>query len=174
MPWEEGYRRDLFEVTRALVRRVELDIDDRIVVAGQIRDGKWRIFIGQEFSLLFGTDHQLRRVFHEGLLYRAEKGRQLAVIRRTRDEGRPVFRTRLLSETEKAALLDHVRHELEVLSDHLVRQRYRCLRAIPSHEAQAILDDLCHNLGELVESPILVADGMRAETEDDFAPAPAS
>lgn len=84
MASDERDREDLMREATALVERIEIEVNLKPIVVGFRRNGAGSIFFGADPVYQFNADDQLRRAFVDGLLYKAEKGR-LVALRRERD-----------------------------------------------------------------------------------------
>src|SRR5688572_1333710 len=117
MSLRETDREDLLREATALVERAELRVPgfEEPVIVGFRRDGAASFFLGADPVYQFNAAGELRRAFVGGLLYKAERGR-LVALRRERSEQETALVRRELSSDEAAAFL-------EVMQNHLARLR---------------------------------------------------
>ena len=84
MARQENPREDLLAEATALVERAELRIAGfaEPIVVGFRRNGAASIYFGQDAAYHFNTANELRRAFIGGTLYKADRGRLAALVRR--------------------------------------------------------------------------------------------
>ena len=134
MAREEHDREDLLREATALVERVQLSVPgfDEEVFAGFRRDGSASFYFGQDRAFHFTSDGKLRRVFRDGLLYKAEHGR-LVALRRNRTASEVELLRQELSDAESAVVLDEFKLRAAELADSLSRATYRTVGQVPEH-----------------------------------------
>jgi hypothetical protein len=83
MARRELEREDILREATALVERVEIQVPgcEEPVVIGFRREGAASVFFGSDPVYQFNTAGQLRRAYAGGLLYKAERGRLVALHR---------------------------------------------------------------------------------------------
>jgi hypothetical protein len=133
MARRESDREDLLREATALVERAELQIAGygEPLVAGFRRDGAVSIFFTPELVLQFNHTNELRRAFIGSLLYKAERGKLIALRRERSDEAVALVRTELsLAETD--ALLSAMQEHLNRLRVSLDSSAYVLLGQVPA------------------------------------------
>ena len=138
MARSESDGEDLMREATALVERAELRLAGAAepIVIGFRRDGAASFFFGAEPVYQFNSAGELRRAFVGGLLYKAVKGR-LVAMRRERTEAETLLVSRELPESETAAFLAAASQRLSGLQEALVRGEYEVTDQAPA-EADAI------------------------------------
>jgi hypothetical protein len=113
MARSESDREDLLREATALALRAELQIagEAEPVTVGFRANGSLSIYFGGETVVQFNAAGQLRRAFIEGLLYKAERGR-LVALRRERTKQEVILQRQEVSDHEQALLLDVIRLRL--------------------------------------------------------------
>ena len=133
MASRESEREDLLREATALVERVELTIegDDEPIVVGFRRDGSASFFFGVDPVYQFNTAGELRRAFVEGLLYKAERGR-LVALRRERSATEVALVRSELSADDSAAVIFAMRQRLTLLLSTLTAGTYSVNGQVPA------------------------------------------
>lgn len=134
MAREEHDREDLLREATALVERVELSVAgfDENVFAGFRRDGGASFYFGQDHAFHFTSDGKLRRAFREGLLYKAEQGRLVALARR-RTPNEVALVRRPSNAVETTAMLAEFQRRAAELSESMDRAAFRTIGRVPEH-----------------------------------------
>lgn len=132
MARQESDREDLLREATALVERAELQIpgESEPVTVGFRRDGSLSIFFGGDPVYQFNTAGQLRRAYVAGLLYKAERGR-LVALRRERTPAEVALVRRELTDTEAEAILATASSRLASLSESLQSGSFQTAGQIP-------------------------------------------
>ncbi|MGY8769734.1 MAG: hypothetical protein ACKVH8_15050 [Pirellulales bacterium] len=106
MAREESPREDLLKEATGLVRRAEYHIPGfpGSVVIGFRKVGAMSVFLDQDPVYQFNTQGELRRAFVEGLLYKSED-RKLVAMRRERTEGESNLVSHGLDQPTQAAFI---------------------------------------------------------------------
>lgn len=114
MAREEQDREDLMADATALVERAELQVDglESTLIVGFRRNGAACIYVGAEPVFQFNASDELRRIFLEGDMIKAQ-GRRLVRMRRERTESETILHSRVLSPEEEGRLIDQTRTYLE-------------------------------------------------------------
>jgi hypothetical protein len=133
MSRRESEREDLLREATALVERAELSIPgyEEPIVAGFRRDGSASFYFGADSVYQFNTAGQLRRAYIGGLLYKAERGRLIA-LRRERSDTEVAFVRTEVADDESTALLAILRGHLARLHDALTGGLFTLLRQVPA------------------------------------------
>jgi len=120
MARDEHDREDLLREATALVERAELALPGEAehLVAGFRRDGGLSLFFGPDPVYQFNPARQLRRAFVAGTMFKAERGRLVALERR-REPDRVVLLRRELSDEVTAEFMAAMAERLERLRDAL-------------------------------------------------------
>ena len=120
MARDEQDREDLLREATALVERAELSLPGEAehLVAGFRRGGGLSLFFGADPVYQFNAGRQLRRAFVAGTLFKAERGRLIALERR-REPDRVVLLRRELNDEETAAFLAAMSERLNRLRNAL-------------------------------------------------------
>lgn len=136
MARQEQDREDLLREATALVERIELAIagESDSVVAGFRRDGCGSVYFGGDAAFHFNTQHQLRRAFEGGLLYKADRGR-IVQLRRQRTDREVQLLRRELSPEETARFLDTMNARLKQLRQAAAGGEYEVLGQVPPDAA---------------------------------------
>src|SRR5262245_33423639 len=116
MSRRESDREDLLREATALVERAEFTLaDDREpIVVGFRRDGSASFYFGADPVFQFNAASELRRAFVGGLLYKAERGR-LVALRRERSETELALVRSEISDEQSEALLADLKSRLSQL-----------------------------------------------------------
>jgi hypothetical protein len=114
MARSESDREDLLREATALALRAELSVPGfaEPIVVGFRRDGSASVYFGADPVYQFNTGGELRRAYVGGLLYKAERGR-LVALRRERTASAVALVRRELTEEETASLLATMHDHLE-------------------------------------------------------------
>ena len=133
MARQESDREDLLREATALVERAELQIpgESEPVTAGFRRDGSLSVFFGGDPVYQFNAAGELRRAFADGLLYKAERGR-LVALRRERSEREVALVRRELSDDETATFLIASRKRLNHILAALQTHNFRLMGQVPT------------------------------------------
>jgi hypothetical protein len=116
MSRHESDREDLLREATALVERAEVSVAgyDDPIVAGFRKDGSASFYFGADLVCQFNAAGELRRAYVASLLYKAERGR-LVALRRQRSGTEIALIRSELSDEESAALVEGLRHHLSRL-----------------------------------------------------------
>jgi len=138
MARHESTREDLLRDARALVERVELAIPGLTepVVAGFRPLGPLSVYFGEDPAYHFTARGELRRAYVDRTLYKADRGRLVALARDRTDNAVFLFRHEL-DEAETAAFLGEATRRLEGLREALAAGKYQILRQVPA-EARVV------------------------------------
>jgi hypothetical protein len=134
MARHENEREDILKEATALVMRAELAIGgvDERIVAGFRRDHSATIFFGQNVVYQFNAAAQLRRVYLDGQLYKAEHG-CLVQLRRNRTEAAVELVRHELSTEETAQLLADTRQRLKRIGDAIKANDFKIIGEVPQN-----------------------------------------
>ena len=107
---------DLLREATALVDRAELRVagEAEPVTVGFRKGGALSVYFGGEAVYQFNAAGQLRRAFVDGLLYKSERGR-LVALRRERTPTQVVLQSTQLGDAETTALVTAARDHLRRL-----------------------------------------------------------
>jgi hypothetical protein len=132
MAQRESNREDLMREATALAQRAELMLPGapEPIVVGFRRDGGASFFLGADPALHFNSAGELRRAYVDGQLYKAVKGR-LVAMRRERTATETVLLSRELSSAEADGFLAMVHQRLAGLREFLSRGDAAVLRQVP-------------------------------------------
>src|SRR5687767_10093010 len=132
MARRESDREDLLREATALVERAEVSIrgHEEPIVAGFRRDGSASFYFGGDPVYQFNTACELRRAYIGGLLYKAERGR-LVALRRERSETEVVLHRTEIPDDESAALLDGLQNRLTRLHNALLEGTFELIGQAP-------------------------------------------
>jgi hypothetical protein len=138
MARERQDREELLAEATALVERAELMVEgeSQPVIAGFRRDGCLSLFFGPERVYQFNTRHALRRAYVAEKLYKAEKGRLVALDRR-REAGAVYLVRHELDQAESERFLDDMIRRLNSLLHALAGQRFTVAGQVPVNAAVA-------------------------------------
>jgi hypothetical protein len=133
MSRRESDREDLLREATALVERAEFTLaDDRgPVVVGFRRDGSASFYFGSDPVFQFNTAGELRRAFIGGLLYKAERGR-LVALRRERSESEVALVRSEISDEQVAAVLADLKGRLSRLHTELASGSFTLIGKVPA------------------------------------------
>lgn len=163
MARHEADRRELLAELTALVRRVELLIGDRSVVCGFRSNRALSMYFGQDFVVGCNVDHQVRRIFLHGYIYRAEEGGSVVKLVPERNEEETILHSAVLSPMERQELRSIIRWHVEMLCRALAGDRYRVLGCFPEIQVESILADVRAELHLILDQGPAFADrGMGA------------
>ena len=128
MPRQQHDREDLLREATALVERISLRLSghDKEIVVGFRRDGSASIYWGGSRVYQFTSGGHLRRAFVGDLLYKAEQGRLISLMRERKNDVVELTR-RALSETQAQTFLIEMRERLERLHDALAKKSFTVL-----------------------------------------------
>ena len=132
MARHEAHREDLLAEATALIERIELHLpsQDEPIVVGFRRGGEASIYFGQDLAFHFNAAGQLRRVFRDDELLKADRGRLAVLTRRRTDTETQLVRRELdLAETEQ--LLTDLKARLALLREAIETGAATILRQIP-------------------------------------------
>jgi hypothetical protein len=126
-------REDLLREATALVERVELFVAgwDEPVVVGFRRDGAASVYFGSAPVYQFNTAGELRRAFIDGLLYKAERGRLVALSRERNEREVALVRSELTAE-QTVAILAALHSHLSRLREALLQQAFTVSGQVPA------------------------------------------
>ena len=132
MAREEHDREDLLAEATALVERAELRVagEAESVIAGFRRDGSASIYFGADLAYHVNSADELRRAFRQGLLYKAERGKLVALERRW-VPGKVQLLRRELSDVETQAFLNEAVERLTRLHSILSGGDWQLLGQVP-------------------------------------------
>jgi len=133
MARRESEREDILREATALAERVELKIPDfeEPVVGGFRREGAASVFFGADPVCQFNTAGELRRAYVGGLLYKAERGR-LVALRRERTATEVALIRRELDDAETKALLTDLESHLSRLKVAFSQNSLAVVGQVPS------------------------------------------
>ena len=133
MAQRESDREDLMREATALVERAELKLPGATepVVVGFRRDGSASFFFGADPVYQFNSAGELRRAYVGGLLYKAVKGR-LVAMRRERAATETVLVSRELPDGETETFLAAMSQRLAGVQDALSRGEYEVTGQVPA------------------------------------------
>jgi len=133
MARQEQRREDILREATALVERAEFQLQGYAepVVVGYRRDGSASFFFGDDYVFQFNSARQLRRVYYEGLLLKAEAG-ELVSLSRHRRADEVVLRRHNLTVEETNRMLAQVRQHLDQLAQELRTVTYTMVRQVPA------------------------------------------
>ncbi len=133
MARDEQDREDLMAEATALVERASVRLADRQepIVVGFRRDGSASFFFSAEPVYQFNSAGKLRRAYADGLLYKAERGRLVALHRERTDRQVGLVRHELnAAETEH--FLAGMNRQLNALSEALSEGHFELIGQVPS------------------------------------------
>jgi phytoene dehydrogenase-like protein len=133
MAVRESDREELLREATALVERVELTIPgcQESIVVGFRRDGAASFFFGPDPVYQFNAAGELRRAYVNGLLYKAERGR-LVALRRDRSATEIALVRTELQDSEATAFLASLHERLAELHAALVATSYQRIGQVPA------------------------------------------
>jgi len=126
-------REELLREATALVERAELAVVgfEHPVIVGFRRDGSGSFFFGADPVYQFNTAGELRRAYIGGLLYKAERGR-LVALRRERSAAEVALVRSNLSDEESANLMAAMRKRLDSLQVALAGGSFTTTGQVPT------------------------------------------
>lgn len=138
MAKDELPREDLMAEAKALVPRVELRVPGlaESVVVGFRANGAASFFFDQDPAYHFNSQHELRRAYAGGYLYKAERGR-LIRLTRARNAGEVALVRHELTAAEQEGFLTAAQQRLHELGQALLLDRTQVVAQEP-HDADAI------------------------------------
>jgi hypothetical protein len=118
MSRRESDREDLLREATALVERAEVNVSGfgEPIVIGFRQDGAASFFFGADPVYQFNAAGELRRVYLAGLLYKAQRGKLIA-LRRERSATEVTLLRTELSDADTAALLQAMQQRLQTLRE---------------------------------------------------------
>lgn len=135
MARQHADREDLLREATALVERIELaPIVAQAgvpVTAGFRAHGAASIFFGADPVYQFNAAGELRRAYHDGLLYKAQHGRLIS-LRRVRQKGELQLLRHELSDAEQQEFLAHLNQTLRQFAAALSQERYTVVGQVPA------------------------------------------
>jgi hypothetical protein len=134
MSRHQSDREDLLREATALIERAELSIPGfgEPIVAGFRRDGSASFYFGADPVYQFNTACELRRAYIGGLLYKAERGK-LVALRRERTETEVALVRTNLGEVETATVLVTMEGRLEHLHGALASGSFQLVGQVPAN-----------------------------------------
>ena len=160
MAQNERDRRNLLSELTALDPRVELAIGDRSILVGFRANHAASIYFGQDFVVGFNPDHEVRRVFLHGSLFRAESGRRITRLDRHREQSQVELQSEILVESSQNELQSIIRWHVEMLARALAGDRYHILGCVPEDEGNNVLATIRAELHAILDNGIAFADGI--------------
>ncbi len=131
---DESGREDILREATALVQRIELQLPGEApVVAGFRRNGSLSIFFDADPVYQFNADCQLRRIYLNGKLVKAEGGQLVSLRRERRDKKTVLWRTELPA-TETAVIVQQMHKRLRTFRKQLRDGAFRINGQIPPDE----------------------------------------
>jgi hypothetical protein len=152
-------RPDLLGELTALARRVELMIGDRSVICGFRANSALSMYFGQDFVVGCNGDHQVRRIYLHGVIYRAENRNDVVKLVPERNDAETILHSTLLSPMERQELRSIIRWHVEMLCRALAGDRYRIVGCFPEDQAESILADVRAELHKVLDNGPAFADG---------------
>jgi len=133
MSRSEADREDLLREATALVERAELTVSGyaESIVVGFRGGGSISFYFGGDPAYQFNTESQLRRAYIDGLLYKAEHGRLIA-LRRERNAQQTALIRCEADEVRARELLESLRTRLDDLRAALASGSFTVQGEIPS------------------------------------------
>jgi hypothetical protein len=135
MARQETDREDLLREATALVERIELappgGTEAEHIVAGFRRQGAWSVYFGADPAYHFNPAGELRRAYIDGLLYKAQD-RRLVALERVRAEREVQLVSRTLSEDAQCAILAALCDRLSDLAQRLADDELTTIGQVPS------------------------------------------
>ncbi len=129
---EEQDREDLLAEAVALVERAEIELPQGggRVIAGFRRDGCGSVYFDDEPAYHFNTRHELRRAFVDGQLFKADRGR-LVALNRVRTDSEVQLVRHELNDAETAEFLRELVRRFHTLEAILQAGDYRLVGQVP-------------------------------------------
>jgi hypothetical protein len=161
MSRRESDREDLLREATALKERAELQIPgcEEPIVVGFRASGAASVYFGADPVYHFNTTGQLRRAYIGGQLYKAERGRLVALTRQ-RAAGEVGLIRHDLSATEQFEVLADMQRRLALLAKSLDEKSCVVLRQAP---AGADIPNRIGNWLSALPRPILIAQAPNAQ-----------
>ena len=134
MAREESDREDLLREATALAERIELapaHADAEHVVIGFRASGAASLYFGGDAAYHFNSAGELRRAYQDGLLYKSERGK-LVALRRIRQEHEVQLVRQPLSDLDQNRFLAALQKRLDDLADDLGRQTLTVVGQVPA------------------------------------------
>ncbi len=133
MARQEHPREDLLRDATALRERVELRCEQppEIWIVGFRKCGAASFFRGEDPVIHFNAQGELRRLYLEGLLYKAEQGAWVQ-LRRQPAAGKSLLLRLPLSQRESQAIVARVTSDLQRLAGQLDASAVHMLRVVPA------------------------------------------
>jgi hypothetical protein len=136
MARHESDREDLLREATALVERIELAPIDRAdaqhIVVGFRRDGALSLFFGADPVYQFNAAGELRRAFHDNQLFKAARGRLVALCR-SRGESEVQLLRRDLTDDEQALFLSDLTTRLQTFAEQLAAGAFAVVGQVPQN-----------------------------------------
>ena len=159
MARDEHAREDLLKEATALVERAEFASPGGPIVVGFRRDGSASIYFDDDPVYHFTSTGQLRRAYHQGRLYKAERGRLVSLDRR-RVPGAVQLLRHELSDDETSEFLGELTERLRGLRSALGESSLRLVGQAPQSS------DVSCRIGQWLDRLMLpppIADSPRAK-----------
>lgn len=137
MARQESDREDLLRDATAMVERIELllpataDEPDQHIVVGFRRDGSASVYFGADPVYHFNSVGQLRRAFVSDELFKADRGR-LVAMRRVRAASQVQLESRQLDDEAQARFVAEVRDRCEELRRAVTDRRFQIVGQVPT------------------------------------------
>jgi hypothetical protein len=133
MAKQEQHREDFLAAAKALAQRVSLQLpgDDEPVIVGFRRDASASFYFDAARAYQFTSTGQLRRAFVGELLFKAERGKIVA-MRRERKTNVVELVTRPLDVEAQRDFLDELRDHLDKLNRALASGRFALIGQVPA------------------------------------------
>ena len=149
MARNEEDREDLMKEATALIRRVELKMDDQeeLIFAGFKRSGNLSIYFNPDLVYHFDEKERLRRAFIAPFLYRSN-GDSLSRLTRVRTETTSELHAKEISETELKEFCDEMQKYILVLLEAMNSSQINIIKQIPD-EAD-LIKELSNSLNQLL------------------------
>ena len=156
MARRETDREDLLREATALVERAEFKLPqwNEPVVVGFRREGVASVYFGAEPAYHFNSAGELRRAYAGGLLYKAERGR-LVALRRQREAEIVALVRHELSAAEQDTFLATARERLQALVACLRAGEFECTGEISLQPG--LLSRFADWLANVAAEPLKVA-----------------
>lgn len=131
-------REELLAEATAMVDRIELAVDGLAdtVVVGFRRQGAASVYFGADPVYQFNVQGELRRAYCDGALYKADRGRLAAMVRRRTDSAVELMR-RDLDGDEQGAFVERMSDYLRRLREALAAGRFRVIGQVSSGDVLA-------------------------------------
>lgn len=131
MAREEQDREDLMREATALVERVEFLVEGKSIVVGFRPNGAGSLFFENDPAYHFSATGELRRAYVAGMLYKAERGR-LVALQRMRSEREVALMRHQVDETQTSDFLRSLEDRMKSLQLAIDEQRAAVLSQIPA------------------------------------------